>query len=309
MLTFGSYAPLVTPLRTDGSLDGDGLRRLVGHVLDGGCAGVLALGSAGENVTLGRSVRAAALAEVAAAVVPRGQLLVGVVQCSLGEAVDDATAAADAGASAVVATPPYYGPLDEVAVERFYTQLAERSPLPVLGYHIPSFTGVPVPPRVIGRLAADGVLAGVKDSGRDLEYLQQVLDAVSGFPDVAVFTGTDSLILPAVQLGAVGAISIAANVVPGWTSSLCRAAADGETSRALSLQHRLSRVAFALRAGTFPAGTKAALAMLDVCAATTAEPARPLGEADLRRLTHALAAEGVLPGPAERHDISESRSA
>lgn len=288
----GSYAPLVTPLRPDGRLDESGLRQLIHHVVAGGCAGVLLLGSSGENAAIGRAVRRAALAVTADA--GAGELLVGVAQCSVAEAVEEIGAAESAGATAVVVTPPFYGPVEPSAVERFYATVAERSSLPVLAYNIPAFTGVPVPVAVIRRLAESGTLVGVKDSGRDLEYLQQVIDAVGGLDDVAVFTGTDSLILPAMQFGASGAISIAANVAPAWTSALCAAVTAGELTEARSLQRRLSRLAFALRTGPFPAGAKEAVALLGLCGPTLAAPARPLSDEERRELARFLATEELI---------------
>lgn len=288
----GSYAPLVTPLRPDGQLDESGLRRLIDHVIGGGCAGVLLLGSSGENAAVGRAVRRAALAVAADA--GAGELLVGVAQCGIAESVEEIVAAEAAGATAVVVTPPFYGPVEPSAVERFYATVAERSPLPVLAYNIPSFTGVQVPVAVIRRLAESGALVGVKDSGRDLEYLQQVIDAVDELGDIAVFTGTDSLILPAMQFGASGAISIAANVAPAWTSALCAAVAAGELAEAKRLQRRLSRLAFALRTGPFPAGAKHAVALLGLCDPTMAAPARPLGDEERRELARFLAGEELI---------------
>lgn len=290
----GSHVPLLTPLRADGSLDDDGLRRLVDHVVDGGCAGVLALGSAGENAALGVRLRRQVLPAVADAVGGRVQLLVGLAECSLDGALDEAEAAAKAGADALIVTPPYYGPVDEAAVERFYVALAERCPLPMLAYNIPAFTKVQVPAGVVGRLAEADVLVGVKDSGRDLEHFQRMVFAAADVPRFSVFMGSDTLILPALLLGGAGAVSIAANVVPAWTSALCDAVTAGDIALAQELQARLSTVAFALRAGVFPAAPKAALEMLGICGPTCAPPVEPLTSSQRQTLADTLATAGVI---------------
>nr|MDQ2724903.1 dihydrodipicolinate synthase family protein [Actinomycetota bacterium] len=89
----------------------------------------------------------------------------------------------DAGATAVLVAPPFYFPLDRDGVLRFYTGVADRSPLPIVLYNIPAMTKISIPPTVAGELAAHPMIAGMKDSSRDMEYFAEVLDATSGAED------------------------------------------------------------------------------------------------------------------------------
>ncbi len=96
------------------------------------------------------------------------------------------------------------------------------------------------------RLAAHPAVAGIKDSSRDMEYLQQVIYATAG-ADFSVFTGSDTLLAASLTLGAAGTLTAAANLVPELTSGLHHAVAAGRLAEALSLQQRLTRIVSACR--------------------------------------------------------------
>jgi 4-hydroxy-tetrahydrodipicolinate synthase len=287
----GSYAPLLTPLLPDGSVDEMGLERLIRHVLAGGASGVLVLGSSGENTALG-SARREQVVHQARQVLDRagrGTLLVGVAQCALAEAEREIAFARTHGADAVLVTPPFYGTVTSQTVESFYRTLAATAGLPMFAYHIPAFTGVSVPADLVGRLAADGVLAGIKDSDRNMEYFHQVLAATRDAAEFSAFTGSDALILPALLAGGAGAITVGANIVPEWTSGLCSAASGGRWERAVQLQRSLAELVPGLRVGQFPGGFKSAAAELGLCGRTLAPPGAPLTDeqhAQVRELLH-----------------------
>ena len=128
----GVMVALASPLRLDGSVDGDGVRRLIEHVIGGGVHGVLALGSTGETASLDEPARRALLAAVVEAVDGRVPVLCGVAQSQLSTVVAEIQAAAEAGADGVLVAPPFYYPTDQAGVAAFYRALAERSSLPVL---------------------------------------------------------------------------------------------------------------------------------------------------------------------------------
>lgn len=292
----GILAALATPLHADGSLDAAGCRRLLEHVLAGGVQGVLVLGSTGEMAALERPVRRRLLELAADATGRRVPLLVGVAQTTLGMALEELHAAAEVGARAALVVPPFYSPVDQATVLAFYRRLATRSPLPILIYNIPAFTKVTVAPSTVARLGEEGAVIGIKDSSRDFEYFEQVLDATSSRSDFVAFTGTDTMLLASLAMGATGAITLSANLAPGWGVRLFDLVRAGHWEDAREQQRRLLRLVLALRTGVFPTGLKAALALAGICGDAPAPPTSRLGEPERAVLRAKLEQLGLLPG-------------
>ncbi|MGH2949693.1 MAG: dihydrodipicolinate synthase family protein, partial [Solirubrobacteraceae bacterium] len=195
------------------------------------------------------------------------------------------------GAAAALVAPPAYYPLSDGDVLGFYERLADRSPLPLLLYNMPALTKISIAPAVVAALSAHPRVAGIKDSSRDLEYLTAVRYATGeGF---AVLTGSDSLLLASMVLGADGAIAASANLAPELGCTLYRHAAAGEIEAARAAQRRVFELVSACRAGPFPAGWKAALELAGVCEGHLAAPATPLEGEPRERLRARLTELGL----------------
>jgi 4-hydroxy-tetrahydrodipicolinate synthase len=290
----GIWVALATPLQPDGSFDVDGCRRLVRHVLDDGAHGILALGSTGEVAALDKATRQAVVETVAAEVKGRTPFLVGVAQTEVNTAMAEIAMAAGAGAAGALVVPPFYSPIDQSVVQTFYRRLAESSHLPILVYNIPAFTKVVVAPGTVADLAAEGAIAGIKDSSRDFEYFEQVLARTANHPDFAVFTGTDTMLLASLAMGASGVIAMSANLAPSWGVRIYDAVREGRWDDARRAQNALLELVLTLRAGVFPSGIKAALALAGICGDTPAAPLSPLSSADRERLAAGLVRLGLI---------------
>jgi dihydrodipicolinate synthase/N-acetylneuraminate lyase len=211
----GVLPALISPLDSGGSVDEAAVARLVDHMIDGGVAGLLALGSTGEGASLDEKARRTMLSSTVAAAAGRVPVICGVAQSHLAAARVEVEAAVRLGAAAALVAPPFYYPMDQATVLAFYRQLAADSPLPLLLYNIPQFTKVVAQPETIATLAREGTIAGIKDSSRDFEYFEAVCIASRELTAFRVFTGSDTMLLPALMMGAAGTICGAANVAPG----------------------------------------------------------------------------------------------
>lgn len=292
----GSVAAIPTPLLLNGTVDQSALARVILHVIEGGCSGILVLGSSGEVATLTTSNRKDVIRTAIDVVSKRCDLFVGIASPNLEGALDSLSSLGAEPVDAALVVPPYFGSLNQVEVEGFYRTLHESSAIPILGYNIPSYTGIRIEVSTATRLANDGVLVGIKDSSRDLEYFQQIaLIAPSNGNSWMSYIGTDSLLLPAMMLGAKGGITLSASIAPTWTSELIRAVAARKYDEAIELQMKLTAMILALRRGTFPAGAKAALSLLGFGTSELAPPARGLSPTEIRELGKNLMQIGV-PG-------------
>jgi dihydrodipicolinate synthase/N-acetylneuraminate lyase len=280
----GVLPALITPTDRDGRVDEAGTRRLVEHVLAGGVHGLLALGSTGETASLDEPSRRRLLGAVVAAAAGRTPVICGIAQTHLNAARAELVAAAAQGADAALVTPPYYYPIDQATVLDFYRRLAAGSAVPILVYNIPQFTKVWIEPATLGTLAREGVVVGIKDSSRDFEYFSRVCLALRELPDFRIFTGSDTMLMASMGMGAAGTICGGANVAASLVVSVYDAATRGDWPAARAHQDRLVEVIMALREGVFPAAIKAAAALQGVCEPWCVPPVAALDEAATARL-------------------------
>lgn len=296
----GVHCALVTPLDASGDIDLAGLDRLIDRVVRGGVAGVCPAGSTGEGMRLSAEQRISLL-RTARALVPPGLTVIPSPSSSHPPSTaEEIRAFAGEGADAVLVPPPASYRLSDDDVFRFYETLAERSPLPIVMYHIPDLMGVGIPATVAARLATHPRIIGLKDSSRQFEYSEEVLYATSG-ADFSLLTGSDTMLLATMLHGGAGAIAASANLVPDLGCAVYQAAAGGDWEEAGRLQERLFHVVAAVRqAGGAAPGWKAALALAGVCSPQPAPPAGPVTGPALDRLQSRLIDLEVLTAGASR---------
>ncbi|MCI0519736.1 MAG: dihydrodipicolinate synthase family protein [Chloroflexi bacterium] len=234
----GVYAAALTPLNADFSIQPEGLYRLLTFLSARGCHGVLLFGTTGEGPSLGIHERGELLR--AAVEFRRAhtafRLLAGTGAPSLEDAVEMTRAAFDLGVDGVVTLPPYYfRKVSDEGLYRWYAQLIQRA-VPaggwLLGYHIPSLSGVPLSLDLLERLltAFPGRFAGIKDSSADAEQAR-ALGARFG-EGLAVLNGSDRLFSLALQNRAAGCITALANLVSPDLRAVWNASLRGEEDAA-----------------------------------------------------------------------------
>ena len=290
----GVLPALISPLKQDGTADEPAIHRLVEHVLAGGVHGLVPLGSTGESASLDETTRRRVLAAVVEASAGRVPVICGVAQSHLAAARVEVQAASRLGAAAALVTPPFYYPTDQRTVLAFYRRLAADSPLPILLYNIPQFTKVVTEPATVATLAHEGTLAGIKDSSRDFEYFENVCIATRDLPAFRIFTGSDTMLLPALVMGGAGTICGAANVAPAWVVRIYDDFRRGHWDAGRAHQDALFELVMAIRGGVFPAAVKAALHLLGVCDPWPAAPVEALDEQSEGRLRQLMERWGLL---------------
>jgi len=293
----GVIVALLTPVDQAGRVDHGALRRLVERLAGRGVAGISPLGSTGEGYSLGLDQRVAVVETVAASVPGGMPVIPGVFAHNHEQAVAEIAAYADHGGTAVLAAPPAYYPLSAAEQRGFFSRLADASALPLVLYNIPVFTKIQIAPAVAAALAAHPRVAGLKDSGRDLGYAAELLDAVAAAGAAAQFsvlTGTDSMLVAYLLAGARGTICANANVVPELVTGVYDAVRAGKLDDAARLEARLRAVQAVLRSGATPAAYKAAVAAAGVGERWLVPPRLPLTDAESAEVVARLKALGVL---------------
>ncbi len=217
---FGLSCALTTPINAQGEPDLARFARHARWTLDNGCQTVTAFGTTGEGAALSLAQRAAMLGALQGIGIPGHQINLGIAASSMGEALDQARMGIDHGCRYQMVCPPFYfkGVSDEglyVWFSRFIEALGAKC-LPIILYHIPSVTSVPLSSELIGRLkkAFPGVIAGVKDSSCEWPTQERLLKDHA--KDLAILVGDERLLARSVREGGEGSICGVANLAPGW---------------------------------------------------------------------------------------------
>ncbi|MGW0935771.1 dihydrodipicolinate synthase family protein [Streptomyces sp. NPDC002666] len=235
----GVIPPVVTPLTADGELDRPSLERVVEHLLDGGVTGLFALGSSGETAYLTPGQQDEVIKVIVAAAAGRVPVIVGAIETTTNRAIERARSAATLGADAVVVTAPFYTRTSDQEIDRHFRDVAAAIDLPLLAYDVPVCVHSKLSPELLLPLAADGVLAGVKDSSGDDGSFRRLAIGARELPDFSVLTGHE-LVVDAMMLGgADGSVPGLGNVDPHGYVRLHHAAVTGDWAAAKAEQDRL----------------------------------------------------------------------
>ena len=273
----GVVPPLVTPLKSRDELDANGLERLIEHQIAAGVAGLFILGTTGEGPSLSYRLRYELVERTCELTAGRVPVLVGVTDTSLTEALEFAQYSEGAGATAAVATPPYYFPAGQQEVASFLTALADECALPLFVYNMPSCVKLSLSFETMEQLARHPRICGVKDSAGDLPAFRELLKLKSVRPDWTILIGPELLTAEAVLMGADGGVNGGANLHPRLFVDFFHAAVrrdHPEINRLKAIAEQLSRLYLVAGDGAsgYLRGLKCALSIVGLCQDQLAAP-------------------------------------
>jgi 4-hydroxy-tetrahydrodipicolinate synthase len=273
----GIIPPMVTPLLNRDELDVAGLERLVERALEGGVNGLFILGTTGEGPSLGYRLRRELVKRVCRQVKNRVPVLVGITDTAFVESVNVARHAAEAGASAVVAAPPYYLPEAQPELREYLDHLVPELPLPLYLYNMPALTKVSYELETVRHAMDVPRIVGLKDSSGNLDYFKCVAGLLKHRPDWTLLIGPEEMLLESIAAGGLGGVSGGANLFPKLYVKLFEAARAGDLARARELQSQVLRISRSLyrigrHSSSIIKGIKCALNCLGICDDFMAEP-------------------------------------
>ncbi|MGB8459102.1 MAG: dihydrodipicolinate synthase family protein [Candidatus Acidiferrum sp.] len=232
----GVFPALTTPYATDGSVSAENLKHNIRKYNATGLAGYVAIGSTGESVLLSRKEIDIVLVAVKESAAPGKLLIAGTGAESTAETIDRTKRAAELGYQvALVKTPYYYKPMykPEVLIAH-YRRVADASPIPVMLYSVPQFTGIALEAPEVSVLAQHPNIIGIKESSGNVQRAAEMLAAVS--PTFKLLVGSASMMFPSQVLGACGAILALASALPEQCVALFDAVRSGDFEKARELQ-------------------------------------------------------------------------
>ena len=289
ILRSGIYPPLPTFFDAQDELDLMTLRRHILRLTETGVAGYVVMGTNGEAVHLTTKERRQMIETARDVVGENAPILAGCGEQSTRATIANCEQAARSGADAALVLPPFYfkGRMDSRALIAYYRTVADNSPLPVVIYNMPASTGgLDLDATTICTLAEHLNIIGVKDSaGNMLKLTQSYSETPSRF---RVFAGSAGYLLPALVVGAVGAVAALANIFPREVCRLHELFINGNLEEARLLQARLVPANTAVTATYSVPGLKAALELTAGYGGRPRSPLLPLTEQERTQLAKIL---------------------
>ena len=234
----GSMVALVTPMHDDGSLDWEGLERLVEFHIENGTDAIVSVGTTGESPTLNDSDHIAVIRKTVDLARGRVPVIAGTGSNSTREAIDLTMAAMEAGADASLLVTPYYNKPTQEGLFLHYQAIADAVALPQILYNVPGRTACDLLPETVERLAKISNIVGIKEATGDLQRVQEILDACGDALDI--YGGDDATARELMLMGGKGVISVTSNVAPKAMHEMCAAAIAGDQEKAEALDAPLA---------------------------------------------------------------------
>lgn len=283
----GTGVAIVTPFKSDYSIDFSALGRVIDHVLNGGVNYIVALGTTGESVTLSHDEKNAVISYVIEKIDKRVPLVVGAGGNNTQEVISTIRQTDLSGVDAILSVAPYYNKPGQRGLFEHFKAIATSCPLPVILYNVPGRTSCNISAETCLELAheCENIVA-VKEASGDLV---QIMKIMKGKPEnFSVISGDDTLIIPIIAAGGIGVISVLGNAYPAQTSEIVNLALKSNFKSARELHFHFIEMIEMLFIDGNPAGVKAMLNKMNICQNNLRLPLVPVNKQVQARIEKAM---------------------
>jgi 4-hydroxy-tetrahydrodipicolinate synthase len=289
----GAYTLLITPFKENGKLDEDGLKLLTERQLSSGVHGIAPLGVTGENTLLTDKEELKVLDIIVKTIHGKCKVVPDTCSSSLWRAKEKVKAFSDLGADYISVFSPYFVLPKIDGIIKFYEQLADVSPVPILIHNSKDRTGVEIDPITSAYLSKHPNIVGIKDGNKGLDHLAKLINLTKG-EDFCVFTGKDTTAFPMICFGGAGTFTVAGNVIPAIMKNITTLALAGKLNEAEKLHSEYYPLFEALRWETNPMSAKMALNLMGLPAGGLRLPLTPLSAEKTLKLRELLIKKGLI---------------
>ena len=288
----GSSVALITPFAS-GAPNYAALAKLIDFQLENGTSAITVCGTTGEASAMTAKERKDVIEFSVRRINGRVPLIAGTGCNDTSRAYQYSMDALEAGANAILVVTPYYNKTTQSGLIAHYTYLADRVPLPMILYNVPSRTGMTISAETYRHLSQHPNINGVKEASGSLQLLSDILDICGN--DLHVWSGNDSDTTAFMSMGAKGVISVAANIIPKDMSKLTSACLSGDYQTAAEIQLRYRALDRLLFREVNPIPVKEALNMLGFAAGSPRLPLVPFSKESKCLLHDELKTLGLIP--------------
>ncbi len=273
----GIYVAMLTPFDEDGSINEIELRRIVDFQIEGGVDGLFPVSSVGEFIHMSREEKFRMMEIIVDQNGGRVKITPGVGSSNPAESIFLARKAKDLGCDGVVVAPPYFYPMSQENIEKYFETIADAVDIPNIIYNIPLFTQ-PLSYDVVERLSRHKNIVGMKDSSGSMVDFMHFMDKIkTAGQDIHMLTGREETLLACLMMGGKGCMTAASGILPEIMAGIYEAWQKGKYEEARKLQTSILPIMRAMFALPFPLGFKLAMEMRGF---KMGPPKQPLADAE-----------------------------
>ena len=286
----GSMVALITPFK-NGKVDEKALRNLIDWQIESGTDVIVPCGTTGESATLSHEEHDRVIEITVEQVNGRAKVLAGTGSNSTEEAIRLTQEAKAVGADGALLVCPYYNKPTQSGLYQHFKIIASKVDLPLILYNIPGRTGINLLPETVARLAQIENIVGIKEATASLTQASEVIAACP--KNFSLLSGEDALNWPLYAIGAKGAISVTANLLPKLCAELWDANERGDFKHCQKLHYDLLKINEILFIETNPIPVKTALAIMGKCEEEFRLPLCEMGKENREKLKKVLKEYGL----------------
>ncbi len=275
----GVFPPITTPFNDNGFIEYNQIAVNIEKWNETETSGYLVLGSSGESVFLDEEEKLGIVSTAKKSIPQTKNMLVGVGLESAKCTIEFTRKISDYGADvAVVITPHFFkNEMSHDAFLKYYLIIADSSPIPVLLYNVPVFTGLNIEAKTVAALSSHENIIGIKDSSGNVEQLSEIISLTEG-KEFSALTGSSIVLYPSMCIGANGGIMAIACVLPERCSDIINMYKEGKHTEAKELQMRLIEPTIAVTSRYGIPGLKAAMDLFGYHGGSSRMPLLPISD-------------------------------
>ncbi len=284
----GSIVALITPFDEADNVNYRKLRELINMHIEHGTDAVLVLGTTGETPALSEEEQDEIVRVSVEEAAGRIPLIVNSGTNNTEKSIAKSMKYEKMGASGLLAITPYYNkPNQSGMIEHFY-KIADSVSIPVYIYNVPSRTGICIDVGIVAELSKHPNIAGIKEASGDMSYVAKLSTLIRD--DFNIYSGNDDITIALMSMGAAGAVSVWANLMPEKVREMTHAYLEGRTEEAGKMQLQYLNLINALFCETNPVPIKEIMNMTGMQVGSCRLPLGRISGAN-RRVLASLAKE------------------
>ena len=287
----GVGVALVTPMDENG-INFSEYGRLIDHVIAGGATAAIVGGTTGEPATMTMEERVQMFRFAVKHINGRVPVIIGTGSNNTASAVEMSKIAEAEGADGLLVVTPYYNKCTQNGLIAHYTAIADSVNIPIVLYNVPTRTGVRIQPATALKLSEHPNIVAIKDASENIDDLLEMCRLCRGKLDI--YSGNDSYTVFLMALGALGVISVVANVAPDRMTAVTDACFAGDYAKARELAFAIDPLAKALFCEVNPIPTKKALELMGIKAGKPRLPLTELEPAHTEQLKKVMTDLGII---------------
>ena len=281
----GTGVALVTPFKSDFSVDTEALKNIVNFSIENGIEYLVVMGTTAENATLSAEEKELVINTVVEVNNGRLLLVLGVGGNNTLQVVNELKTRDFSAFDAILSVSPYYNKPTQEGIYQHFKAIAEASPIPVVLYNVPGRTSSNMLPSTVLRLANDfSNIVGIKEAAGDLVQAMKIIQHKP--KDFLVISGDDMIALPMVLAGGAGVISVIGQGFPKEFSEMIRLGLNKKVDAAFEIQYKIADSIDMIFEQGNPAGIKEIFKTLKIAENVVRLPLVPVDEALSERIQH-----------------------